>query len=438
MDTKKSFAIVVGGGPAPGINGVIAAATIEAVNRGYRVLGIQGGFKRLMAGDASCLRELRIGDVSSHAIEGGSILGISRSHPTKDPKNMETVLQALRKENVGYLVTIGGDGTATTSGAIAKITDGEIAVGHVPKTIDNDLPLPHMSSTFGFQTAREVGTDIVDTLAVDARTTARWYLVVAMGRQAGHLALGIGMAANATMTLIPEEFEGEKLPLATFADIIVAIILKRIAKNQPYGVVVLAEGLSEVIDQSTIPELRNAERDMFGNIRYAAVDFGGIIRNAVKDRLKSFGLSEPLVVDKNVGYELRCRSPIPFDREYTRQLGFGVVDFLCGGGSGAMITRQGDSLVSIPFREFLDPITGRAKVRMVDVHSPTYRIARHYMLRLSSRDMDDDELVSRMAQVTKKTPSEIREIFSPIAKRFGDLPNDIRPLDGAGSPDAAA
>ena len=281
-----------------------------------------------------------------------------------------------------------------------------------------------MSSTFGFQTAREVGTEIVDTLATDARTTSRWYLVVAMGRQAGHLALGIGTAANATMTLIPEEFEeGGKVPLQTFADIIVALILKRLARGQAYGVIVLAEGLSEVVDQSTIPELMNAERDMFGNIRYAAVDFGGIIRNAVKERLKSFGLSEPLVVDKNVGYELRCRPPIPFDREYTRQLGFGVVDFLCQGGSGAMITRQGDHIVPIPFEDFLDPKSGRARVRMVDVHSATYRIARHYMLRLNSRDLQDEDLVSRMAQIIKKTPTEVRSMFSGVASRFGDLPN---------------
>lgn len=418
---KKNFAIVVGGGPAPGINGVIAATTIEAVNRGYRVLGIQGGLKPLMHGDFSCVRELRISNVSHSANEGGSLLGICRAHPTKDPKYMENVVRALKENDVGYLVTIGGDGTATTSGAIAKATQGEIAVGHVPKTIDNDLPLPNFSSTFGFQTAREVGTEIVDTLVVDARTTGRYYLIVAMGRQAGHLALGIGVAANATFTLIPEEFEGKKVPLETLADIHVGVILKRLAKNQNYGVAVLAEGLSEVVDHETIPELKNAERDMFGNIRYAAVDFGGVIRNAVRNRLKFFGLSEPLIVDKNVGYELRCRPPIPFDREYTRQLGFGVVNFLCSGGSGAMITRQGDSLVPIPFSEFLDPQTGRARVRMVDIQSTTYRIARHYMIRLTTRDLADDELVGSMSKITKKTPEELRSIFGPVASRFGDL-----------------
>lgn len=335
---------------------------------------------------------------------------------------MAQVLEELRRHGVGYLVTIGGDGTATTAGAIAREAGDDIAVGHVPKTIDNDLPIHQVSSTFGFQTAREVGTEIVDTLAIDARTTSRWYLVVAMGRQAGHLALGIGVAGNATLTVIPEEFGKAKVPVATVADIIVAVIIKRMARGQPHGVVVLAEGLSEVLDQSTIPELVNAERDMFGNIRYAAVDFGAIIKRAVKDRLKQFGLNEPLVVDKNVGYELRCRPPIPFDREYTRQLGFGVVDFLCKGGSGAMITRQGDKLVPIPFSEFLDPTTGRARVRLVDVQSTTYRIARHYMLRLTSKDLQDEELVEKMCKITKQTPAQLREIFGPIAAQYGDLP----------------
>ena len=81
---------------------------------------------------------------------------------------------------------------------------------HVPKTIDNDLDLPPHVDTFGFQTARHFGVEIVKNLMVDAKTTSRWYFVIAMGRKAGHLALGIGKAAGATLTLIPEEFPASR------------------------------------------------------------------------------------------------------------------------------------------------------------------------------------------------------------------------------------
>jgi Phosphofructokinase len=91
---------------------------------------------------------------------------------------------------------------------VAKHSAGRIRVCHVPKTIDNDLPLPGETPTFGFETARQHGFEIVHSLMEDSRTTHRWYFVVVMGRTAGHLALGVGKAAGATLSVIPEEFPG--------------------------------------------------------------------------------------------------------------------------------------------------------------------------------------------------------------------------------------
>ncbi len=419
---KRNVAILVGGGPAPGINGVIAAAAIEAINRGHKALGIQNGFEYLIRGDLSAVRELTIADVSRIHSEGGSVLGTSRANPTKNPESLKNVVNCLNELNVGYLVTIGGDDTASSARAVARAAQGSIGVGHVPKTIDNDLPLPNKWSTFGYESAREVGTEIVETLRTDSKTTSRWYLVIAMGRKAGHLALGIGVSSGATLTIIPEEFGDKKVKLNTLADIIAGSMLKRMARSQPHGVVVLAEGLAEVLDQDSIPELSDAERDPHGHIRFAEVDFGGIIKNAVRNRLHRFNVKDMLALDKNVGYELRCRPPNSFDREYTQQLGYGVIDFLFAGGSEAMISRQGDELIPIPFDDMMDPVTGRSRVRMVDTSSVVYKVARKYMIRLTATDMQDSDLMEDLSKLTKLSVDELRRELGPTAEAYGTLP----------------
>ena len=414
-----SLAIVVGGGPAPGINGVISAVTIEAINRGERVYGIHTGFSAIGSGDKSAIRELSIEDVSRIHKDGGSILGTSRANPRGNKEMLDTIVSTLNDLDVTHLVSIGGDDTVSSARAVAEASGGKIAVVHAPKTIDNDLPIPGHEVTFGYQTAREVGTTIVETLMTDAKTTARWYLVIAMGRKAGHLALGVGVAAGATLTLIPEEFSksGEKLSLGTVADIICGSILKRLAAGQPYGVAVLAEGLAEILDVEAIPELKNAERDPHGHIRLAEVDFGVMVKRAVRSRLKELGV-EMVVVDKDIGYELRCCPPSPFDREYTRQLGYGAVDFLLNGGSDAMIIRQGDDLRALPFDEIFDE-SGRSKVRLVDTDSTTYKVASKYMIRICGEDIDDDSFISRLESQTTANAKTLKEIFGPVAYRDG-------------------
>jgi 6-phosphofructokinase 1 len=181
-DTSK-LAIVVAGGPAPGINSVIGAATIRARLSGVDVLGIQEGFHYLMSGDTSHTVPLTIEDTSRIHFRGGSCIGISRANPTRRPEHLQSVLDGLCALGVGMLITIGGDDTAFTAYRLARAAAGSLRVVHVPKTIDNDLDLPHDVWTFGYQTARGVGVDIVHNLMVDARTTGRWYFVVAMGRK---------------------------------------------------------------------------------------------------------------------------------------------------------------------------------------------------------------------------------------------------------------
>ncbi|MFB3121437.1 MAG: 6-phosphofructokinase, partial [Candidatus Binatia bacterium] len=132
----KTLAILVSGGPAPGINAVIAAATIEARNHKMRVIGCYDGFRWLAKGGAKHVVELKIADVSRIHFEGGSILRTSRTNPTRSPGGVRRVAETLRHLKVNQLITIGGDDTAFAASQSAKALSN-LTVAHVPKTIDN-------------------------------------------------------------------------------------------------------------------------------------------------------------------------------------------------------------------------------------------------------------------------------------------------------------
>jgi 6-phosphofructokinase 1 len=413
---RRKLAIVVAGGPAPGINSVIGAATIRARLSGVEVLGIEEGFRWIMAGDTSHVVPLTIEDTSRIHFRGGSCIGISRANPTKRPEHLRAVLDALLKLGVGMLVTIGGDDTAFTAYRLAREAGGDLRVVHVPKTIDNDLDLPPDVWTFGYQTARAVGVDIVHNLMVDAKTTERWYFVVAMGRKAGHLALGIGKAAGATLTLIPEEFRGRPVRLRTIVDILAGAILKRLAYGRGDGVAVLAEGLAEVVPSEDIAELGTAERDEHGNLRLDEISFGDVCKAKVRARLAELGIRST-IVSKNIGYEVRCADPIPFDMEYTRDLGYCAAKYVIEGGSDALISVQQGSFKPVPFNEIMDPATGRMRIRMVDVDSDRYRIAYAYMLRLKRQDFDDPAELAKLASAANTTPDRLREELGYLVER---------------------
>jgi len=313
------------------------------------------------------------------------------------------------------LVTIGGDDTAFTAHKLAEASKGALRVVHVPKTIDNDLDLPQGVCTFGYQTARHIGVEIVHNLMVDAKTTSRWYFVVAMGRKAGHLALGIGKSAGATLTLIPEEYPAKVVRLATITDTLVGSILKRLANGRSDGVAVLAEGLVERLPEEDLAGLANVERDAHDHIRIAEINFGDIIKHAVQKRLAEVGIKATIVA-KNIGYEVRCADPNPFDMEYTRDLGYCAARYIIDGGSSALVSIQEGRFKPIPFKDIMDPQTGRMRVRMVDVESDYYKIARSYMLRLRREDFDDANELAKLAGVSGLSPERFREMFSALVK----------------------
>lgn len=410
MSQPKHLAILVGGGPAPGINSVMASATIRAVLDGVEVIGIRDGFEWIMKGDTSHITPLTTDEVSRIHYRGGSHIGISRANPTKDPKHLENAVESLLRLNVGRLITIGGDDTAYSAMRLEQTAAGRLQIVHVPKTIDNDLDLPAYVDTFGFQTARHYGVEIVKNLMVDAKTTSRWYFAIAMGRSAGHLALGIGKAAGATLTIIPEEFPPGRISLEAIVDTLAGAIVKRLSEGRRDGVAVIAEGLVLGLDPATVARLSKGMLDAHGNVRLAEVDIGELLKPAVLARLKGLGI-ETTIATKDIGYELRCADPIPFDLEYTRDLGYCATKYLLSGGNAAMISIQAGNFVPVPFESLLDPQTGRAKVRKVDVASTRYAIARRYMIRLRRDDFEESGRLAKIASTAGLSVDAFRKEF---------------------------
>ncbi len=400
----KRVGILVGGGPAPGTNGVISAIAIEVIKSGRTAIGFHDGFEWLAQRYTDEQHELSIDEVARIHLQGGVMLGTSRTDVTREPQSLANTVAALRKLGIEALVTIGGDDLVRSSAAIERESLGSIKVVQVPKSIDNDLLLPGSVPTLGYETARHVGVDLIKRLMEDARTTGRWYLAVTMGRPTGHLTLGIGKAASATCSIIPEEF-ATKISLDDIVDIVEGTIIKRRSMGRDYGVILLAESLVEHFDAGEVAELQDVDRDAQGNIRVAEIDLGRKVKNEVQLRLERRSI-KVTVVDKSIGYELRCASPIPYDAEYARDLGYAAFNFLLRGGSNSMITTQGGEFQPVPFSEMMDMETGRGRQRFVDVETESYRVARDYMVRIGPRDFLDESMLTRLAEAGGLTRSE--------------------------------
>jgi 6-phosphofructokinase len=406
----KTLAILVGGGPSPGINAVIAAATIEARNRGLRVLGCREGFRWLVRRDPAHVSELGIADVSRIHFDGGSILRTARVNPARSEESLQNVVESLRQLDVAYLLTIGGDDTAAGAARVAEALRGELAVVHVPKTIDNDLPLPPDVPTFGFTTAVDVGKDLVRNLMEDAATTGKWFFVTVMGRHAGHLAMGIGSGAGATLTVIGEEFPAAAIPLQVLVDVLEGAMIKRLARGTDHGVALVAEGLAERLEPGTLGPV---ERDAYGNVLLAEVDLSRLLKAHVTQSLRARGLEVPIAV-KELGFELRCAPPGAFDIQYCRSLGHWAVRLLLDGHTNVMATIQGGRVIPVAFGDILDPVTGRVRIRYVDIQSEWYRTHHAYMIRLKPEDFERPESRQALARAARLSEAE-------FVARFGHL-----------------
>ncbi len=407
----KRIGILVGGGPAPGTNGVISAVAIEAIRVGMVPIGFTDGFDWLAQRYTDEQHELTIDEVSRIHLEGGVLLGTSRRDITESPESFDNTVAALGKLKIDALVCIGGDDMVRSAAAIAARTS--LKVVQVPKSIDNDIRMPLPMPTLGYETARHTGVGIMKSLMEDAKTTGRWYLGVTIGRPTGHLALGIGKAASATCTVIPEEFPGDVVTLTDIADVIEGSIVKRRAMGKSHGVGLLAEGLIDRFSRREIAELQDTDRDAHGNVRVTEIDLGRKVKNEVQTRLEARGV-KVTIVDKPIGYELRCAPPIPIDVELSRDLGYAAVIHLQSGRPSALLTIQGGECRPIPFAEVLDQGSGKGLRRAVDTSTESYQVARKYMVRLGPGDFVDEAWVGQLAAAAGLDAAGFRSHFARL------------------------
>lgn len=416
---QKKIGILVGGGPAPGINSVIHAVTLEAHRNGYEVFGIFDGFKNLIDGNLIGTT-LTPKDVAYIYKEGGSILHSARANPTNSPETLKCVVDTLTEGGIGFLVSIGGDDTAFSALQVTKYAREMEGIAlksvHIPKTIDNDLPLPDDIPTFGYETARELGARLVMNLKRDASSLNHWFLVQSMGRQSGHLALGIGYGSMATVTIIPEQWEGKEIRLKEITDILVTTILLRKLEGKSYGVAVLAEGLLECLSQQDLGSLDYIGRDQHGHMHMPDINFLDRLKSDLERELDRLGLKIKLV-KYVLGYELRCAPPCINDIVYSRNLGGAAVDYLLEGGSDSIITIQNGQVIPIPYSQIIDPVSGKIKVRMVNLHGLLYQSSYKFMTCLKSDHASMPNIIKELASLTNLNEADFTDRYGYLMRK---------------------
>ena len=364
---KPTIAIICGGGPAPGINTVISTLAKLFIKEGYRVLGVHHAYKGLFSENPELI-DFDF-DIADRIFDrGGSILYMARFKPANEDFNTDFFV----RNNVKLLVTIGGDDTASTAVRVSKYLKSkniDVATIHVPKTIDNDLPLPHRNPTFGFHSAKDQGVKLGSIIAEDARTTQSWYVLSSMGRSAGHLAFGIAASCHFPMMIIPEMFNKTKPSLEKIIRLIVSSIVKRKIKNINYGVVVISEGVFHILD---VKEIEDAGI-VFSYDEHGHPELGNVSKSEVFNRLLQKRLQEISLNVKSrptdIGYELRCCRPIGFDLTLCTLLASGVVRLFKEGKTACIVNANstGD-IVPLYLKELQDE-KGKIAPRLVDIES---------------------------------------------------------------------
>ena len=369
---KEAIAILTGGGPAPGMNTVVGSVAKTFLAKGYRVIGLHYGYSGLFNPNPR-FEDLDMFRVDYIFNQGGSYLTMSRFKPTDEDFEKNFNLDFFKENNIKLLVTVGGDDTASTANRIAKFLEAKqypIANIHVPKTIDNDLPLPAGMPTFGYQSAKNAGSVIGRAVYNDARTSANWFVVAAMGRSAGHLAFGIASACHYPMIIIPEMFNKTKITIDKIVNLIISSIIKRKLMNMDYGVAMVSEGVFHSLDQEEILKSGiNFSYDDHGHPELGKVSKAEMFNTLLEKRCKALGIkvkSRPV----EIGYEVRCQTPCAFDLVYCSQLGMGVYKLVSEGKTGCMVYISQEGYVSpLYLKDLQDPETGKIPPRLVDINA---------------------------------------------------------------------
>lgn len=380
---KQAIAILTGGGPAPGMNTVVGSVAKTFLNKGYRVIGLHEGYTGLFRPNP------RHEDIDYKLADdifnrGGSYLQMSRFKPTNEDFELNFNLDFFKSNNVVLLVTVGGDDTASTANRIAKFLEAKkypIANIHVPKTIDNDLPLPAGTPTFGYESAKDKGAVIGRAVYSDARTSGNWFILAAMGRSAGHLACGIGAACHYPMIVIPEMFNKTQITVDKIVNLVVSAIVKRKIMGMDYGAAIISEGVFHELSGDEIKKTGvHLSYDEHGHPELGKVSKAHIFNEILENRLKDIKLkvkSRPV----EIGYEVRCQTPIAYDLVYCTTLGMGVYKLFSEGKTGCMVyVNQEGEISQLYLKDLQDPITGKIPPRLVNPDGDQFQGIVHNIL----------------------------------------------------------
>ena len=365
---KDSIVILAGGGPAPGINTVISTVAKTFLKDGYRVLGLHDGYKNLFRKEKE-VEELDFIWADDIQKQGGSALRMSRYKP----KNEEFNTDFFVENNIKLLVTIGGDDTASTANRISKyLNENNVPIQniHVPKTIDNDLPLPDGNPTFGYYSAKDAAVHLVQTVYEDARTSGNWFVLSAMGREAGHLAFGMTSACHCPMVIIPEMFNKTDVTLEAIVNLMVSSIVKRKILGVDYGVIIISEGVFHFMTDEEIEKSGVAfTYDEHGHPELGNVSKAHIFNLLLQQRLKLLGInvkSRPV----EIGYGIRCVQPNGYDLTYCSLLGYGVKKLFLQGVTGAVVTTNPKGEIIPLYLKDVEDENGKIKPRLVNLNGP--------------------------------------------------------------------
>lgn len=372
---KEAIAILTGGGPAPGMNTVVGSVAKAFVRKGYRVIGLHKGYTGLFTPEPNMV-DIDFPMADSIFNRGGSFLQMSRFKPTDADFENNFNLKLFTENNIKLLVTVGGDDTASTANRIAKFLEAKkypIKNIHVPKTIDNDLPLPCGTPTFGYESAKDKGAVIARAVYVDARTSGNWFVLAAMGRSAGHLAFGIGEACHYPMIVIPEMFDRTEITVEKIVNLVISSIIKRKIMNMDYGAAVISEGVFHALSDEEIRKSGvHFTYDEHGHPELGKVSKAHIFNEMIEKKLKEIGMkvkSRPV----ELGYEIRCQTPTAYDLVYCSELGIGVYKLFEEGKTGCMVYVDSEGNVSpLYLRDLQDPATGKIPPRLVDIRSDKF------------------------------------------------------------------
>jgi 6-phosphofructokinase 1 len=410
--------IICGGGTVPGLNSLVSSVVLSAREAGLRVLGFHDGFLHLASGDPNVVRQ-NVVDLTDHSLASDCpLIRTNRFDPSRSFSTISNCTFSLSQLNIRYLLVIGGN---TQLLASQLITDGadptEMQILILPKTVDNDVPLPDDALSFGFHSARVCGHRLVSDIVAEAHRAHEWVIVETSGRRTGHLPFELARSGGAALLIIPEDFAGRKLDIGDVCDLLEGSILKSLALSRPGGVCVVAEGVVNQMSAASINELARrcwVPRGPDG-VDLGAADLSGAIADEVAKRFAKRGI-DLKVTARSLVADIRSAPPTDFEIDYGRALGRGTIQGFLAGHSNCVVFCSGGEVEYLSFQTVIDADTGRLIPRRVDVKSAEYTRARRKMCLIDRADLDDDGALSRLAEVGNCDAAAIVAQFGRVAK----------------------